>query len=92
VSALLHRLTSITTHVVFEMCSVLIDDREKLKDDWEKAGGTFILHTSARSTLDALGRLGILPLLEVKVGDGDSAKESAVDNQCSLSNLDEEKS
>jgi hypothetical protein len=71
------------------MSSVLIDDREKLKNDWEEAGGTFILHTSARSTLDALSQLGILPLQADTVGDGDSTKESAIDNHCTISNVDE---
>ena len=70
----------------------MIDDREKLKDDWEKAGGTFILHTSARSTLEALRQLDILPVQENKVVDGNSAKESLVDSQCSSLNVDEAKS
>jgi hypothetical protein len=78
--------------VLFGMSSVLIDDREKLKDDWEKAGGTFILHTSAKSTLDALRELGILLLQEDKVGNGVSAKESTADTQCLISNADEAKS
>jgi hypothetical protein len=76
--------------VLFHMGSVLIDDREKLKNDWEKAGGTFVLHTSARSTLNALSQLGILPLQADEVGDGDSTKESAIGNHCSISNVEEE--
>jgi hypothetical protein len=39
---------------------VLIDDRLKLKQDWEKKGGTFIHHTNAESTLSILREMGIL--------------------------------
>lgn len=37
---------------------VLVDDRLKLKESWEEAGGTFILHLSAEGSLGELGRLG----------------------------------
>ena len=40
--------------------SVLIDDREKLRQDWEAAGGIFIWHTSTQSTLEQLRKKGIL--------------------------------
>ena len=37
---------------------VLVDDREKARDPWEAAGGTFILHTSAANSIAALQKLG----------------------------------
>ena len=37
---------------------VLIDDRLKLQEPWESAGGRFILHLDAASSLAALGELG----------------------------------
>jgi hypothetical protein len=38
------------------MCfnSVLIDDNEKLREDWESAGGILILHSSTEDTLKQL--------------------------------------
>lgn len=39
---------------------VLVDDRPKFKDLWEKAGGTFVVHTSAAKSLDELKVLGII--------------------------------
>lgn len=36
---------------------VLIDDRLKAKEPWEAAGGTFILHTSAAASVQALEAL-----------------------------------
>ena len=33
---------------------ILIDDREKLKDDWEAMGGVFIHHRSAKQSIAAL--------------------------------------
>lgn len=39
---------------------VLIDDRLKLKHEWEQKGGTFIHHTDAESTLTVLRNMGIL--------------------------------
>jgi hypothetical protein len=44
----------------------LIDDRDKLREAWEKAGGIFILHTSTRSTLDKLRQCGVLPIETVE--------------------------
>ncbi|HYC02931.1 MAG TPA: hypothetical protein VED40_06540 [Azospirillaceae bacterium] len=38
---------------------VLVDDRAKLKDEWEAKGGTFILHTGASESIAALKRLGL---------------------------------
>lgn len=38
--------------------AVLVDDREKARDPWEAAGGTFILHTGAGSSIRALMQLG----------------------------------
>jgi len=37
---------------------VLVDDREKARAGWEAAGGTFILHTSAATSIAALADLG----------------------------------
>ncbi len=39
---------------------VLIDDREKLREPWEAAGGMFILHRSAESSIAELKRAGVL--------------------------------
>lgn len=36
---------------------VIIDDWVKYKHMWERAGGTFILHTSAKQSLEELGRV-----------------------------------
>ena len=44
---------------------VLIDDRLKLKHEWEKNGGTFVHHTDAASTLSVLREMGILNRDEV---------------------------
>lgn len=37
--------------------SVLIDDREKARSEWERVGGVFILHTSTESSLRQLNEL-----------------------------------
>ena len=39
---------------------VLVDDLEKYRDLWEGAGGTFVLHTSAESTIAQLKILGVI--------------------------------
>ena len=39
---------------------VLVDDYLKYRRHWEEAGGIFIHHTSARSTIAALERIGLL--------------------------------
>jgi hypothetical protein len=39
---------------------VLVDDYLKYRDRWEEAGGIFIHHTSAKSTIAALKRIGLL--------------------------------
>jgi hypothetical protein len=39
---------------------VLVDDQDKYRDLWETAGGVFILHRDARSTLEELRRIGML--------------------------------
>ena len=39
---------------------VLVDDYLKYSDRWEEAGGIFIHHTSAISTIAALKRIGLL--------------------------------
>ncbi|MCW2245625.1 hypothetical protein M2352_001216 [Azospirillum fermentarium] len=38
--------------------AVLVDDREKARPPWEGAGGAFIRHTDAASTIAALRRMG----------------------------------
>ena len=40
--------------------AVLVDDRPKYREAWEEAGGVFITHTSAQSSLEALRALGVL--------------------------------
>ena len=37
---------------------VLVDDRLKVQQAWEDAGGLFVLHTSAASSIEALVALG----------------------------------
>ncbi len=39
---------------------ILIDDRLKIKEPWEAAGGIFILHLHAAGSIEALKGLGIL--------------------------------
>lgn len=39
---------------------ILIDDRLKLKEDWEKKGGIFIHHTSAAASLQMLKEQGVI--------------------------------
>ena len=58
--------------------SVLIDDRDKLRADWEKAGGIFIYHTNTASTVQQLRSLGIVP----------PSEESAPTPSLSLSSSD----
>lgn len=41
---------------------VLVDDYLKYRDLWQEAGGIFIHHTSAKSTIAALKRVGLLKL------------------------------
>lgn len=40
---------------------VLVDDRASAREGWKRKGGTFVHHTSAQSTIDALRALGIDP-------------------------------
>ena len=39
---------------------ILVDDLEKYRHLWEEAGGTFVLHTSAESTINQLKMLGVI--------------------------------
>jgi hypothetical protein len=39
---------------------VLVDDQDRYRSKWEKAGGVFIHHTSAKDSLAALKKLGML--------------------------------
>lgn len=39
---------------------VLVDDQDRYRDLWEAAGGIFVHHTDARSTLAELRTIGIL--------------------------------
>lgn len=38
---------------------ILVDDRLKLQAAWEEAGGKFVLHTSARESIETLKALGL---------------------------------
>lgn len=40
--------------------SVLIDDRESLREAWENAGGIFIHHIDTKTTIQKLKEYGIL--------------------------------
>lgn len=40
---------------------ILIDDRAVTRDIWQMRGGRYIIHTSALSTIDQLGMLGVGP-------------------------------
>ena len=42
------------------LTAVLVDDRPKYKEGWEEAGGIFITHTDALSSIEALKALGLL--------------------------------
>jgi len=48
---------------------ILIDDRADLGIDWSNAGGTFVHHVNTRETLKVLRGLGVLPEVDVKVGE-----------------------
>ncbi len=48
------------THMVEGKHNVIVDDWFKYKSVWEDNGGTFILHTSAKASLDELKQLGII--------------------------------
>jgi len=39
---------------------VLVDDLEKYRHLWEEAGGIFVLHTSAESSIEQLRSLGVI--------------------------------
>ena len=40
---------------------ILIDDRIDLKQDWEDAGGVFVHHVDAETTIQTLRSMGVLP-------------------------------
>jgi 5'(3')-deoxyribonucleotidase len=40
--------------------NIIIDDWPKYKETWETNGGTFILHTSAKDSIEQLKNLGML--------------------------------
>lgn len=42
---------------------VIVDDRRIYKHLWEKAGGTFVLHTSAKKSLNELFALGVISVI-----------------------------
>jgi hypothetical protein len=44
----------------FLSCSVLIDDRDSLRESWEQAGGIFVHHIDADTTIQKLRDHGIL--------------------------------
>ena len=58
-------------------CRVLIDDREKYKQAWEDHGGTFILHTSTKTTLEELYSRGILERQEEATDESKPKSRSA---------------
>ena len=39
---------------------ILVDDRTRYKKLWEKAGGTFVVHKSAKQSLDILREMGVV--------------------------------
>jgi hypothetical protein len=45
---------------LFSKRSVLIDDRESLRENWEGAGGIFVHHVNADTTLQKLKELRIV--------------------------------
>lgn len=48
------------THMFAGVHNIIIDDWFKWKSRWEENGGTFILHTSAKESLEELRKLGVL--------------------------------
>jgi hypothetical protein len=40
--------------------AILVDDRLKTRDLWEGMGGTFVLHTSPQTSINALKELGAI--------------------------------
>lgn len=48
------------THMVAGKHNIIVDDWPKWKHIWEENGGTFILHTSAKQSLDELRNLGVI--------------------------------
>jgi 5'(3')-deoxyribonucleotidase len=49
-----------STHMVNDKHNVIIDDWPKWKHIWEENGGTFILHTSAKESINSLRDNGFL--------------------------------
>lgn len=41
--------------------ALLVDDRARTQAPWEEAGGVFVLHQDAASSIEALRALGVLP-------------------------------
>ncbi len=39
---------------------VIVDDFTKYKDPWEEKGGIFVVHTSAKNSIEQLQKLGII--------------------------------
>ncbi len=46
-------------HYQTPVIPVIVDDREKHKQEWEREGGIFIVHTSTATSIEALKNLGI---------------------------------
>jgi hypothetical protein len=44
----------------FFFLSILIDDRDSLRETWEQAGGVFVHHVDAETTIQKLKDHGIL--------------------------------
>ncbi|MFP4509023.1 MAG: hypothetical protein ACOC4I_06030 [Spirochaetota bacterium] len=55
-----HKAARAAEHTPENAVMVLVDDREKLRESWEAAGGVFILHTDADSSIAALTEAGVL--------------------------------
>jgi hypothetical protein len=56
------RIVTCLSHEKWTYCKpgdILIDDWDRYKDRWEKAGGIWITHTSAADTINQLKALGI---------------------------------
>lgn len=59
-NALVHCCRTIDKPTYCQPGDVLIDDRAINRDAWIKAGGTYIIHTTAERTIGALEALGII--------------------------------
>ena len=63
----------------------MIDDREEFKEEWERRGGIFILHTSTLDTLRQLHAKGVIEWDEEWQSDDGNTDGTTTEN----GNLDE---